>query len=618
MNVTSTNHNLQQRYFNILIKLIYFNTLLINDKTLQSVNLATDFDATKDMTSFYQMNRNNGVIKDRRSNRNIKTILQQNPSIFDDLQMCFIKISQGQKKIGEDHYKERMIQVIFLFVYLLIAAKGQSDIDPVYILMQSKDYLFKNQHTIKYGMLLFMLIFSDKYNKSSCDFKRLFINSPDGLDNLIIKLNESENEEQLMRNLYLVCLICLETSKELKVKVIRRIDLLSLFDHIKVFQLSIENQRTLISYIIEMCCLSNEMLYFPIQDQLALKQLFSSKEMHYVKSVIDNAFINLSEYLPKDEEDGIYYTENDFLSASQANFNVYMEEEEEQSVREAFAFIESDFLNSMFIILFQLDKRLKVEFLSSLIPLIELRSECRRVLSKMEILEFFLRLYQYHRDLLVESANSDEYEIDCEFLNLLLKLISFCLSSGVTVEDDMYLYSLIKWPKSASIDENLLLMLCHQVEYCDIPNCINFKETVDSFGLAAFISRGQALQKFEGEICLSNYVTNIPNKKKGWCANFWFRLKKLYDNMNILSMVDFKGEKMLKISLNIIREFESVAIENRLGISNYQANLGDIFSRPKIRKLLEVRYAKDEVYVKESIEIPFELEINKVYHFYCR
>jgi hypothetical protein len=77
----------QQRYFNLLMKLIYHNILLVNDKTLCSSNLATDFDATKDMTSFYQMNRGNGVIKDRLSNRNIRTILKQNPSIFDDLQL---------------------------------------------------------------------------------------------------------------------------------------------------------------------------------------------------------------------------------------------------------------------------------------------------------------------------------------------------------------------------------------------------------------------------------------------------------------------------------------------------------------------------------------------------
>lgn len=328
--------------------------------------------------------------------------------------------------------------------------------------------------------------------------------------------------------------------------------------------------------------------------------------------------MNLSEYLPKDEEDDIFYTENDFLSASQANFNAYEEDVEEATVREAFAFIESDFLNSMFIILFQLDKRLKVEFLNALIPLIDLRSECRRVLSKMEILEFFLRIYQYHRDLLAENEQSDEYELDWEFLNLLLKLISFSLGTGIPIEDDMYLYSLIKWGKAGKIDQNLLVMLCQQVEYWDIPNNINFKETVDSFGLAAFISKGQALQQVEKEVWLSPYITNLPSKKRGYCASFWFRLKKLYDNMNIFSVVDYKGEKILKISLNIIREFESVAIQDRLGISSYQNNFGDVFTRPKIRKLLEVRFTKEEYYIKESVEIPFELETNKVYHFYWR
>lgn len=62
------------------------------------------------------------------------------------------------------------------------------------------------------------------------------------------------------------------------------------------------------------------MLYFPIQDQIFVKQMFDLNEMRYVKDTIDNVFMNLSEFLPKDDEDDIFYTENDFLSASQANF----------------------------------------------------------------------------------------------------------------------------------------------------------------------------------------------------------------------------------------------------------------------------------------------------------
>ena len=132
----------------------------------------------------------------------------------------------------------------------------------------------------------------------------------------------------------------------------------------------------------------------------------------------------------------------------------------------------------------------------------------------MEILEFFLRIYHYYRDSLDESKET--YELDTTYLNYLLELISFCLEKGVPIEDDMYLYSLIKRNKNGQVDENLLIMLCSQVEYCDIPNNINFKETLDSFGLAAFVSKGKALQQVEKEVCLSPYVTNLPSKKKGY------------------------------------------------------------------------------------------------------
>ena len=359
------------------------------------------------------------------------------------------------------------------------------------------------------------------------------------------------------------------------------------------------------------------MLYFPVQEQMILKELFDNGEKKFIKNTIENVFLNLSEFLPKDDEDDIFYTENDFLSASQANVWAFAEDEEDpEVVREAFAFIESDFLNCMFVILFQLDKRLKNEFLASLIPLIEQRNECRRILSKMEILEFFLRVYHYHRDSLIDREQDEEYQLDAEFLDLLLKLISFWLENGISVEDDMYLYSLIKWGKNQGIDEKLLLMLCKQVEYCDIPNNVNFKETDDSFGLAAFVSRGKALEKFEKEIWLSPYISNFPTKKKGYCISFWFRLKKLYDNMNMISIVDFKGEKILKINLSILREFENVPIQDRLGISNYGANLGEIFSKPQIKKLIEFSYSRDNVYLNDNAELPFELELNKVYHFY--
>ena len=86
------------------------------------------------------------------------------------------------------------------------------------------------------------------------------------------------------------------------------------------------------------------MLYFPIQDHVILQEMFDSEQMRYIKTTIDLVYINLSEFLPSEIEDDIMYTENDFLSASQANFCAYLEEEEE-SVKESFTFIESDFMN---------------------------------------------------------------------------------------------------------------------------------------------------------------------------------------------------------------------------------------------------------------------------------
>jgi len=616
LNVTSNDRIMQQKYFSLILKLVYHNILLVNDKTLCSLNMSEEFDPTKASTSFSQMNKGNGVSKDRQTNRNIKAIILQNPSIFDDLQLCFVKVNQESNQLGEDSYKERMIQIIFLYVYMLIACKDQSEVDTVEVIIQTKDYLFKSPKTIKYGMLFFMLIFSDKYNKSSFDFKKQLIDSSQGIDSLVLKLNNSSDEQELIRNLYLVCLVLLETNKELKMKVIIKINLLDLFDRINILTLSVKTQKTLISYILELCCLSNELLYFAVQDQVVMQSMFGVSEMKYIKETIDNVFVNLSEYLHKDDEDNIYYTENDFLSASQANFCAYVEEEEEQSVREAFAFIESDFLNCMFIILFQLDKSLKIEFLESLIPLIEQKNECRRVISKMETLEFFLKVYQYHRDTLGDQTTNSDYDRDYTFLNLLLMIVSFSLENGIPVDDDMYLYTLIKGGKISKIDEKLLLMLCRQVEYCDIPNNINFKETQDSFGLAAFVSKGKSLMKVEKEICISPYVSNIPSKKRGFWVAFWFRLKKLYDNMNLISLWDFKGEKVLKISVNIVREFENIDIQDRLGITNIPSNFENAFSNPKIKKYLEVKYTREDIYIKENVEIPFEFETNKVYHLY--
>lgn len=243
LNVTSTDQQSQWKYFNLLMKLIYHNILLVNEKTLWSQNLSANNNSLQDITSFFQMNRGKGIVKDRTTNRNVKKILLQNPSIFDDLQLCFVKLGQNSKELGDEIYKERMIQIIFIFVYMLISWKDQKEIDPIEIIVQSKDYLFKSPHTIKYGMLLFMLLFGDRYNKSSFDFKKAFINSENGIDSLIMKLNESRDEEELMRNIYLVCLISLETSQELKIKVISKIDLLRLFDNIRVDELSLDSQK---------------------------------------------------------------------------------------------------------------------------------------------------------------------------------------------------------------------------------------------------------------------------------------------------------------------------------------------------------------------------------------
>lgn len=80
----------------------------------------------------------------------------------------------------------------------------------------------------------------------------MFILSKEGVQSLIVKLNDSETEEQFMRHMYLVCLICLETPKELKVKVIRQIDILPLLDRIRISDMKVINQKKLLSYVIEM------------------------------------------------------------------------------------------------------------------------------------------------------------------------------------------------------------------------------------------------------------------------------------------------------------------------------------------------------------------------------
>ena len=79
----------------------------------------TEHDESKDMLSHYQMNRGNVVLKDR-ANKNIKSLLLQNPYIFDDLQLCFVKLNNCKKELSEEEYTKRMIQIIFTYVYLLI------------------------------------------------------------------------------------------------------------------------------------------------------------------------------------------------------------------------------------------------------------------------------------------------------------------------------------------------------------------------------------------------------------------------------------------------------------------------------------------------------------------
>ena len=53
--------------------------------------------------------------------------------------------------------------------------------------------------------------------------------------------------------------------------------------------------------------------------------------------------------------------------------------------------------------------------------------------------------------------------------------------------------------------------------------------------------------------------------------------------MNLISVINYKGEKILKIGINIQREFKEVDIQDRIGVSNYDQNFGEVFSKPKIK-----------------------------------
>lgn len=106
--------------------------------------------------------------------------------------------------------------------------------------------------------------------------------------------------------------------------------------------------------------------------------------------------------------------------------------------------------------------------------------------------------------------------------------------------------------------------------------------------------------------------------KVGFCIDYWVTLKKFYENMSMLRLIDHEGNALLEVTLTISREYKEWSITHRLNwfddddfrdVTKFYDN--DVM----VKQILVVHYFTEDDRAREQSDLVNEVKVGEMMHF---
>lgn len=87
------------------------------------------------------------------------------------------------------------------------------------------------------------------------------------------------------------------------------------------------------------------------------------------------------------------------------------------------------------------------------------------------------------------------------------------------------------------------------------------------------ITQGKAWEKIKKEVFLSPEIKPVSKPYVGFTIDYWITLKKFYENMSLIRIVDWEGKAFLEITLTISWEYKEKSITHRIHMQQLEDEL---------------------------------------------
>jgi hypothetical protein len=74
------------------------------------------------------------------------------------------------------------------------------------------------------------------------------------------------------------------------------------------------------------------------------------------------------------------------------------------------------------------------------------------------------------------------------------------------------------------------------------------------------LSQGKAREKIRKEVMLSPDIKMIPGAKNGFTIDYWVKLKKVYENMSLMRIIDWEGNVLIEVNVSINRQYNDISM----------------------------------------------------------
>ena len=504
-------------------------------------------------------------------------------------------------KRDSDEDDIKMIQLVILFTHFVKASQETLESNE---LIKEVTLGLKQNHDYKdFSYVVFALLFAKEYNSRSFLLKEMYFTKPQNIKELVSEMI-SESKEANQKNavekikaLLTITLLC-ENSIKNKESLDWCLDIRAFIKDFQLLSFDPKQQNLMLTWLLELWSEKVEGGNFEFKNYLKnIAEIVGIDQsiLKIIRETID--FVHMNTILSEK------YGKTQFIRASGGVEvgqdldldNLHFESHNFSSSDDATVILrECEILNLLILACLETDEEVAIEFLCSFSEYVRSNGQNSYLLMRLEITDLLLTIIK-------------ELPYNNILFQPIINLIFSIFNLGISIEDELLFYS--NFYNSSRINTIFLEGWLDALRQNTFPIHFDFPQTSNSFSLSSFLSEKQAQDKIKLEIYEAGRLQVIPTNKIGYTCVFWVKMKKLYEKMPLLKVIDNTNQPLIDIWYSVRRVFDK---QNKVDEYIRKESLDNNYQRTSSNAPnIQIDKIEHEIYVKFNYEQETKFVIDK-------